>query len=267
MGVTRDDIVREALKWNGWGNGYGYPGKRPNPMDVYLGRPYEFSCDDSIAYWYKICGLVLPSMQAGCSTGAAYCPDSLAYGRSHNAIVNSWEAQPGDQILINTGSGSQPGHTELVEKWENGVLWTIGGDSGPSNVDHYTGQGGVHRHTWSAPHGIGNSRIMAVIDMGKIVNFGSPAKHHKPAPINTGHRLLMLKSPQMHGRDVRKVQKALNKHGHHLKVDGVYGENTANAVGVFQKNHNLHVDRHVGYHTAEALSIKVWPRYKPVGHK
>ena len=37
-------------------------------------------------------------------------------------------------------------HTEIVTGYQGGALFTIGGNSGPSNVDGFSGQGGVHRH-------------------------------------------------------------------------------------------------------------------------
>lgn len=259
--VTREDIVAEALKWNGWGNGDGYPGKKPNPMDVYLGRPYEFSCGDSITYWYKIQGLALPSMQQGLSTGFSYCPDALAYAENHKVQKHIADALAGDIILVNTGNGESAGHTELVTGWDGDNLLTIGGDSAPSNVDGYTGQGGVHRHRWDGAKK-GSEVIVSVVDVAQIVKFGVDAVHHKAAKKHHGHRLLMLKSPHMHGRDVHQVQAHLRKHpaGKGLALDGDYGPKTANAVGVFQKHHGLHHDRTVGPLTKKALKIRIWRR-------
>lgn len=68
----------------------------------------------------------------------------------------------------------------------------------------------------------------------------------------------LLKSPQMHGEDVRTVQTALTKHfGASLDLDGIYGELTVGAVGVFQRGHQLEHDRVVGPLTAKALGIQL----------
>lgn len=261
---ARLSIVRFNLTFNGWGDGSGYPGRCPNPADTYLGRPCEYSCADGYTFACKHQGYRLPVMQAGLATGFAYCPSGLDYARKHGAIRSSWTAEPADAVFIHTGSGAQPGHVEMVEKWEDGVLHTFGWDSGPSNVDHFRGQGGCHRHVWSAPRGVGNSAIMAVMDLSKIVHLPTaPAPTPRPAPVPTyPHPLLMLKSPWMgspKGWDIiREVQSALNHHGAtpHLIVDGVYGEKSAKEVWDFQAARGLHRDGITGPATYRALGIK-----------
>jgi hypothetical protein len=69
-------------------------------------------------------------MQAGCHTGFAYCPDALDYGRAHGAVRNSWESQPGDIVLFDFDGHGVAGHTELVTSYQDGMLFTIGGNSG-----------------------------------------------------------------------------------------------------------------------------------------
>lgn len=203
-GVTRADIVKGALLWNGWGNGSGYPGKSPNPILKKLGRPLEFCCADSCSFWYAYIttkrwstrglkkGLPLPAMQPGIAHGFAYVPDGLNYAKTHKATRHSWQAEPADFLCINTGQGSQPGHIEMVTKvvgkGEGIIVYSIAGDSGPSNIDDYRGQGGVHEHEWSCPEGKGNDSIMAVIDPSKLpgVVFGKPGtKPPKKAPTPT----------------------------------------------------------------------------------
>jgi hypothetical protein len=261
MGVSREDVVKELTAYNGWGDGSGYPGKRPNPACEYLGRPYEFSCGDWVTYAFKKAGLALPSMQAGCSTGYAYCPSAYNFAHEHNLIIPSWKMQPADILLINTGGGIQPGHTELGIRWANGSLFSEGGDSGGSNVDHFTHSGGTHEHRWTDPVGQGNASIMVVIDSAKLLalagkSFGQEPVHHKPAASGSGEKLLMLKSPMMHSPLVREVQEALHKNGESVKVDGIYGVQTRDAVMTFQHKHSLHVDGVVGSATYAALGIK-----------
>jgi peptidoglycan hydrolase-like protein with peptidoglycan-binding domain len=57
-----------------------------------------------------------------------------------------------------------------------------------------------------------------------------------------------------HGEQVEQLQTTLNMSGATLKVDGVFGEHTAEAVKKFQTDHGLHVDGIVGPLTRAALS-------------
>lgn len=204
---TLTHAEREAIgnysvqRYNGWGNGSGYPGKANNPACKYVGHGLEYSCADGVTMNFGKSGFPLVSMQPGMSEGYAYCPDALIYGQRHHAIINSWEARPADIILVHTGShGAQPGHTETVYKVEGAWVFTVGWDSGPSNVDGYTGQGGVHLHKWYCPKGIGNNNIIAVLDADKCINWDAVTrktdhrKRIKPAPLqkNTANKVKVL---------------------------------------------------------------------------
>jgi hypothetical protein len=70
-------------------------------------------------------------------------------------------------------------------------------------------------------------------------------------------RLLKLASPPLQGDDVRKVQQALVnvKLLQSADVTGIYGEKTADAVGTFQKNRGLSIDKVVGSGTRRELGI------------
>jgi peptidoglycan hydrolase-like protein with peptidoglycan-binding domain len=54
--------------------------------------------------------------------------------------------------------------------------------------------------------------------------------------------------------DVKSVQKKLANAGYPIKIDGVYGEKTAEAVEKFQKKHKLTVDGIVGKKTITKLA-------------
>lgn len=56
------------------------------------------------------------------------------------------------------------------------------------------------------------------------------------------------------GSDVTELQKLLNNHGYGLAEDGIFGENTKNAVTDFQKNKGLKVDGIVGTNTWGSLN-------------
>lgn len=262
--TARLAIVRFNLSFNGWGDGSGYPGKCPNPACAYLGRPCEYSCADGYTFACKHSGFPLPSFYAGVSTGFAYVPWGMDFAKRHNALRPSWEAEPADAVFINTGSGAQPGHVEMVTGRSGSLLYTFGWDSGPSNVDHFRGSGGCHRHVWSDPVGEGNPMIMATMDLSKVAQLGhDPIPTPRPAPPhpNPGYPLLMLKSPWMGSPKgwpvITSVQIRLNDLiGAKLHEDGVYGEATDNAVRNFQQSKGLRVDGVVGPATYHALGLR-----------
>lgn len=252
--TTRADVVRWALTQNGRFDGVGYPGHNTYSPD--LGRPQEFWCGDFVTDAFKQTGDPLRSMQPGCKTGFAYCPDAVNWARANGAAKRSWEAQPGDIALFDWNGDGVADHTELVERWANSEFWTVGGDSGPSNVDHFHGQGGVHRHVKSAPTGVGHPQVLLVIDgsKGAMHGFGAAPVPPKPvAPIS--NITLMLKSPMMHGVLVSAAQSALNHRGVYVAIDGVYGPKTREAVMLFQHRHGLITDGIVGPKTHQALGV------------
>ena len=56
------------------------------------------------------------------------------------------------------------------------------------------------------------------------------------------------------GSDVTELQKLLNNHGYNLDVDGIFGDNTQNAVTDFQQKKGLKVDGIVGTNTWGTLN-------------
>ncbi len=253
--TTRDEVVRTALGFNGTCNGQGYDGR--NPFSANLGRPAEAWCGDFVTDIYKRAQIPLPPMQSPGRTGFAYCPAAVDFGREHQATRDSWHSEPGDIVLFNWNGDKLADHTEIVTAYQGGELFTIGGNSGPSNVDRYRGKGGVHRHRWDAPASRGNNLIMTVLDTSKIVRFGGPAHPTHPAgPPAAGPRLLMLKSPLMKGADVQAVQEALNRRNHAgLAADGVYSPGTRDAVVDWQRHDHIEVDGIVGPQTRASLGL------------
>jgi peptidoglycan hydrolase-like protein with peptidoglycan-binding domain len=68
------------------------------------------------------------------------------------------------------------------------------------------------------------------------------------------HRLLKVRSPLMHGEDVRAVQNKLNSLGYNAgSADGYFGNNTKNAVQSFQRARGLSADGIVGPDTWNKL--------------
>lgn len=72
----------------------------------------------------------------------------------------------------------------------------------------------------------------------------------------TVSRIIRKTSPMMRGNDVRDVQRALGSFGYSIGrsgIDGIYGNDTYNAVRNFQRNSRLTVDGIVGTRTTQAL--------------
>jgi Putative peptidoglycan binding domain len=265
---ARLSIVEFNLSHNGLYNGSGYPGHCPNEACQYLGRPCEFSCADGYTFVCKHQGYALPSMQPGLATGFASCYYGFKAAKAKKALIPSWEGKPGDAWFVNTGNGSQPGHVEMIYDRVGTEVHTFGWDSGPSNVDGFTGQGGCHKHVWSDPKGQGNARVMGALDLSKVVDLSKKGKEFKPAKKNSGNHLLMVKSPLMGSPKgsplIEQVQHALNRHndGPHIQEDGVYGIKTEKAVRAFEKHEGLHVDGIVGPHVYAKLGVDPTPRKK-----
>ena len=148
-------------------------------------------------------------------------------------------------------------HTEIATGYQGDMLFTIGGNSGPSNVDGFVGEGGVHRHSWEAPAGQGSDLVLAVIDASKVVVFGGPAHPTSPGQAPPAEpRLLMLKSPMMTGADVLAVQQALNQRDNAgLATDGIYGPSTRDAVISWQRHEQIEVDGIAGPQVRSSLGL------------
>jgi hypothetical protein len=192
--AQRERLPQWSLKHNGWGDGSGYPGKANNPACRYVHHGLEYSCCDGYTASAGHAGLpLLGGMQPGMAEGAAYVPDLYEFGKRRGGIRHSWECEVGDAWLVNTGAGAQPGHIECVYDIV-GIdantldVYTVGWDSGPSNVDHYRGQGGVHRHVWRVVKGQGNPACYATVNADVLVDFArvtdTPRKrrHRSPKP-------------------------------------------------------------------------------------
>jgi len=188
--AARVQVVVFNAKHDGRYDGSGYPGHSPNEACQHFHVGTTYSCAYGNSYAFDATGHPLISMQSGMRTGYAFCPYGLNKARERHAVIGSWTTKPADLLFIRTGSsGAQPGHTEMVIFRDSGpqlkaelerilkvtliadpeVMYSFGWDSGPSNVDHFRGQGGCHVHMWRVPKGAGNPAIMAAADASKLV--------------------------------------------------------------------------------------------------
>ncbi len=91
-----------------------------------------------------------------------------------------------------------------------------------------------------------------------------------PAQMTGAHSPMMKKpmwSAAAHKAWVEKVQRALDAHGAHLKVDGRWGPMTMKALEAFQKSHGLKASGHVDGATATKLGLAHWTAKKPEMNK
>jgi peptidoglycan hydrolase-like protein with peptidoglycan-binding domain len=242
--TTRAAVVARAASANGYLDGMGYDG--PNRYSAELRLPVEAWCGDFVTGTYLEAGLPLPVMQPGHRQGFSYCPDAVRYAREHGAARSSWQAEPGDLALFDWNGDGVADHVELVESYAGGILHTIGGNSGGSNVDAYRGKGGVHRHIWTAPANVGNPQVLTVANAGTLVAFGSPNVPTPPPGPPFPGRLLVLKSPPLSGTDVRTWQQRMSDRGWPLAVDARYGPVSRDTCLAFQREKHLAADGIVG---------------------
>jgi len=66
-----------------------------------------------------------------------------------------------------------------------------------------------------------------------------------------------LNFPLIKSEVVTQIQASLLKAGYKIKVDGVFGQTTSDAVKLFQKKSDLNADGVVGTQTAKLLNIKI----------
>lgn len=78
-----------------------------------------------------------------------------------------------------------------------------------------------------------------------------------------GERILSYSRPLMTGKDVRIVQKNLQRLGIPVRVDGTFGPGTRSAVKWFQRKKGLRVDGAIGPATKRHLSKEVMRKTSP----
>ncbi len=83
----------------------------------------------------------------------------------------------------------------------------------------------------------------------------SLARSSKTNVSNSSYGHLHLTRPFMKGPRVAKIQRLLRRHDIPVKVDGIYGQDTASAVRGFQRYHKIKADGVVGLATEQALRL------------
>lgn len=247
-----EQIAANALSHNGYHDGQGYDEPVPwNQWENGVAWCADFACAMAQDAGYK-----MPAW--GGPYGFQYVPTGWYNAQRMGATCSSWQAPVGSFAIFNWNGDRAPlggsSHIEVVTGYDGTYLWTCGGNSGPSNVDGFRGTGGVHRHKWYAPPGVGNSLIQGIVLPDKIAtSVAPPPPPPAPAPkpsagrfdgwpqLQLGYKDRIV-GPALVGIDkslpVHSVQNALNilyKHENprdpaRLTVDGDYGPATQHVV-------------------------------------
>jgi lysozyme family protein len=124
-------------------------------------------------------------------------------------------------------------------------LVSLGVDLGPTGVDGvFLGATCTAVRAFQSDQGLDEDGEVGPLTWAALVD----------ATFTLGDRLLYLRSPYLHGEDVRAAQSALNALGFATgEVDGIFGAFTERAVRDFQSNTAIAADGVVGPETVRAL--------------
>lgn len=223
-----------------------------NKAGYYNGNKNGYAWCDVFVDWlfYQLCGKDAKKAEHMiCQTGdyGAGCTYSMGYYKKAGRFHSS--PKPGDQIFF--GSGSNSSHTGIVEKVENGKVYTIEGNtSGASGV--VANGGGVFRKSYA-------------LSYKKILGYGRPRYDNETTEViettttkeesTVNIELSVLKNGSK-GEQVKALQRLLHAMGYGLgknPIDGEFGEKTETAVRTYQKLHDLTRDGIVGQKTWNKL--------------
>ena len=161
-----------------------------------------------------------------------YCPDIQAKASAAKATIAPTSCRPGDVILFDWDKNGRADHVGLVEINKGSYVQTLEPNVG--------GKWDRRTRAWSQvvcvirPAYASESRPAATVT-GTTTRKGS--KVYGFATCRKGSS----------GATVKMLQATLNvRGGFSLRIDGIDGDVTSNAVGVWQKNHGLVVDRVCG---------------------
>jgi lysozyme family protein len=139
-------------------------------------------------------------------------------------------------------------------------LLALGYDLGRTGIDGvFLGATSEAVRAFQAGHGLSDDGIVGSRTWSALVD----------ASFALGDRMLFLRLPHFHGRDVSVLQQAFNALGFACgAVDGIFGTYTEHAACEFQRNVGLPVDGIVGPNTVRAVTNlrHVWEGKDPCAH-
>jgi peptidoglycan hydrolase-like protein with peptidoglycan-binding domain len=139
-------------------------------------------------------------------------------------------------------------------------LLVLGHDLGRTGIDGvFLGRTREAVEAFQREHGLAENGVVGEATWAALVD----------ATFTLGDRMLYLRLPHFHGRDVRSMQEALNALGFACgQTDSIFGTFTERAVREFQRNAGLAADGIVGRETVSALTNlrHVWEGKEPLAH-
>ncbi len=139
-------------------------------------------------------------------------------------------------------------------------LLVLGYDLGRTGIDGvFLGRTREAVEAFQREHGLAENGVVGDETWASLVD----------ATFTLGDRMLYLRVPHFHGRDVRSMQEALNALGFACgDVDGIFGTFTERAVREFQRNAGVSGDGIVGTETVGAIANlrHVWQGKEPHAH-
>lgn len=200
------------------------------------------------AYGYENALRLLCQPEGSCGAG---CTFSLGYYRNKGQFHQS-NPQPGDQIFF--GNSTESTHTGIVERVENGTVYTIEGNTSDQ----------VARRSYSLSDG-------SILGYGRppydsVTDETAPAAVADPVPAGPKEILVSVSIPLLKkgavSNAVKNAQALLIHHGYtcggriiagYENPDGEFGPATVKAVKDFQALRKLEADGEIGTDTWTAL--------------
>lgn len=139
-------------------------------------------------------------------------------------------------------------------------LLMLGYELGPTGIDGvFLGLTAEAVCAFQAKAGISEDALVGDVTWAALVD----------ATFTFGDRMLYLRLPHFHGRDVQVLQEALSALGFACgEIDGILGAFTESAIREFQRNAGLHADGIVGDETFGVMNSlrHVWEGKDPRSH-
>lgn len=154
----------------------------------------------------------------------------------------------------------RPGDTGPAVEDIQKRLRTLGYDLGRAGIDGiFAGATAAAVESFQRTSGLSEDGLVGEQTWSALVD----------ATFTLGDRMLYLRLPHFHGRDVAALQEALNVLGFACGyTDGIFGAFTERAVRDFQRNAGLPADGIVGVETVRAITAlkHAWEGKKPEAH-
>lgn len=169
----------------------------------------------------------------------------------------SYVPKTGDYIFFDWYYTNSPWHVGLVEKVQNGYVYTVEGNAvGATKVTRRAfslNYGSIYGYGIMDYSGQGTGPIQSSVS--NTISSSNPDEYS--VPTSNLYRWSRLEG-------VKWVQAVCNKLlGSSLSVDGIYGSNTVNAVKTFQRKYGLAADGIVGPQTRNKM-IEAWNATKVI---